>query len=235
MEFKIGDKVKVKKDTSASSSTLEGQVGIVTNVGCGDIYSLDIEEGKYKCGGLYERELTLVEDVKFKYQWKKGDKLKVVNVEFAGRNIQNGDIVTADNDVSTNKDDDICVDIINIKGEKKPDYYAKRFKLVEKVSKGTLGTFICDEEANVKGGNKEKKMQKRTLYHVTIIDRRNSEVIVDKNIAAQGSTTAILKALNGTKHSNKDIDHYHYATDVVTEFEVEEKECRSTCNTGKKD
>ena len=79
-----------------------------------------------------------------KYEWKKGDKLRVIDANDYG--ISNGDIVTAGNNVSTDRDEIVCVDIINVNGTEKSGYYPKRF---EKISVRGIPRKVVPEDLHL--------------------------------------------------------------------------------------
>jgi len=76
-----------------------------------------------------------------KYEWKKGDKLRVIDCGCKS-SISNGDIVIADNDICT--DDKYITDanIINVHGEHCNGFYVHRF---EKISSSAKTKVVPEE------------------------------------------------------------------------------------------
>ena len=54
---------------------------------------------------------------------------------------------------------------------------------------------------------------------MTIIDRRNSEVVKDENVAAVNEYAAVLKAVDGD-YAGEEVDFFHYRVVSVTEFDA---------------
>lgn len=77
----------------------------------------------------------------------------------------------------------------------------------------------------LKGGSTEKMENNRIIYKVIVVDRRNSEIVAEENVAAQDKTTAILKVMKGN-YNVKDVDHYHYDISTLTEFVAEKDETK---------
>ena len=90
-----------------------------------------------------------------KYEWKAGDKLRVVESIFNG--IKNGDIVTASSNISTD-DGNRMIDILDIKGEIRNGIFAYRFVKVSSSAR-----------------------QKPEELHVALIDSCKNFVSINRN------------------------------------------------------
>ena len=221
--FEIGDRIRVKR---ACSGTVPGKIYTVYEQY--GLYARDEElekEGRYGCS--CEEDWELVED-------------NVVGLDFIKEAIEPE--VDCGEDFKNTK---VHVKI----PEESETVQKRMFELgytwrgnireVENLDKEylTFGSdknidfwhtkqfYIEDDKKEVtvqqilKGGKENKNMEQRTLYHVTIIDRRNSEVVTDENVAAVNEFAAILKAVNGD-YNEADVDFFHYDVKPVVHFEA---------------
>ena len=220
--FEVGDLIQATKNCS---DIIKGKQYIVYfNKTHGKLFTRDKKMEENDVVGcvcqedwiLIQKAQDIVKDLKeFKYQWKKGDKLELTDIPINKEIYVCGKELIAAEDISTNNSDE-TTDVI-ADGKLDSLWFVRRFKLVKSEDKQIVKI--------VKGG--DKKMTTKTLYKVVVVDKRNSEVIVDTNVVALDSKTAYVKALDGVTYDVKDLDFFHVSTSSITDFEVE-KECKKT-------
>lgn len=179
-KFKVGDRVRrIKKDRDFSFKI--GDIGVIKEV--------DVSSVPYLINGdwNYEKYLELVEVPEFKYQWKKGDKLEVV--EITCTSLMLGDIVTADNDIATNSEVK-NTDVITHDGKLIDGICSSRYKKVENETNiessennqmdiETLKTFSEDNLVEGKKRSEEEKAnyeaEEAKKAFTALIDRKEKQ------------------------------------------------------------
>ena len=120
-KFKVGDRVRATKNCTP---VVKGEIYTLIESHGNLIIKVKGQIGLCACASTWE----LVED--FKYQWKKGDKLEVIDPP-NNVHVKDGDIVIANNDICSNKGHYADVNIICVNGTLIENFNAYRFKKVE--------------------------------------------------------------------------------------------------------
>ena len=168
-EFKVGDKVRA---TITCFPARKGEIYTLTNKH-GTI-AIATENSDMIC--CHDDTWELVESApKFKYQWKKGDKLKVTDISMNSNLSFKNKTIYSNNDVNTN-DSEETIDVM-VHGNIHTLWFVKRFKKVE------------DEGAN----NKEESSEKETMDIETLKTFSNENLAEGKEMAEDAQASYELK------------------------------------------